>query len=389
MADEGQQQDLVSEFISVTGADAETTKFYLETAEWDLQFALSNFFDAAAGEEMQDADEQPFVPPQPSQPLTAETATNTAPSDKSNKKNPRFGTIASFSTDAGQENEDSDEEGQAFYAGGSETSGQQIVGPPRKKKEKSDEMTQNIFDAAKRHGAEVVDRSQEAGDKKKKTSAFRGSGFRLGDTEGVSDAVQTPSSGSQGPPEPVVVNLNFWSNGFSVDDGPLRDMNDPENAEFLDAVKRGEIPRELHRLNRGGEVHVNMTDKRDEEYIKPKEIVKAFTGEGHKLGSPTPKVVSSRTPSSNTSSTQAPKVDDSQPVTNLQIRLADGTRLVAKFNHTNTIGDVRNFVNASRPQMAGRVYVLMTTFPNKELTDETLTLTDANLLNAVVVQRYK
>jgi hypothetical protein len=37
MADEGQQQDLVSEFISVTGADAETTKFYLETAEWDLQ----------------------------------------------------------------------------------------------------------------------------------------------------------------------------------------------------------------------------------------------------------------------------------------------------------------------------------------------------------------
>jgi UBX domain-containing protein 1 len=35
------------------------------------------------------------------------------------------------------------------------------------------------------------------------------------------------------------VNLNFWSNGFSVDDGPLRDMNDPENAEFLDAIKRG------------------------------------------------------------------------------------------------------------------------------------------------------
>ena len=24
-----------------------------------------------------------------------------------------------------------------------------------------------------------------------------------------------------------------------MDDGPLRDMNDPENAEFLDSVKRG------------------------------------------------------------------------------------------------------------------------------------------------------
>lgn len=45
-----------------------------------------------------------------------------------------------------------------------------------------------------------------------------------------------------------------------------------------------EIPRELLRLNRGGEVHVNMVDKRHEEYIKPKETIRAFSGEGHKLG---------------------------------------------------------------------------------------------------------
>ena len=43
--------------------------------------------------------------------------------------------------------------------------------------------------------------------------------------------------------------------------------------------------------------------------------------------SPTPKMVSSRTPSQKTSSSnQAPVVDESQPMTNLQIRLADGTR---------------------------------------------------------------
>jgi hypothetical protein len=42
------------------------------------------------------------------------------------------------------------------------------------------------------------------------------------------------------------VNLNFWSNGFSVDDGPLRDMNDPENAEFLDAVKRGWVTTHIY-----------------------------------------------------------------------------------------------------------------------------------------------
>ena len=39
--------------------------------------------------------------------------------------------------------------------------------------------------------------------------------------------------------------------------------------------------------------------------------------------------------------------------------------------------------------MAGRDYVLMMTFPRKEFTDESLTLVDAKLLNAVVVQQFK
>ena len=33
--------------------------------------------------------------------------------------------------------------------------------------------------------------------------------------------------------------LKLWRNGFSIDDGPLRDFVDESNAEFLDAVKRG------------------------------------------------------------------------------------------------------------------------------------------------------
>lgn len=39
--------------------------------------------------------------------------------------------------------------------------------------------------------------------------------------------------------------------------------------------------------------------------------------------------------------------------------------------------------------MAATEFVLMTTFPNKELTDESQSLQDANLLNAVIVQRLK
>lgn len=37
-------------------------------------------------------------------------------------------------------------------------------------------------------------------------------------------------------------------------------------------------------------------------------------------------------------------VDSSLPVTTIQIRLADGSRLVGQFNHSHTIADVRRFI---------------------------------------------
>ena len=46
-----------------------------------------------------------------------------------------------------------------------------------------------------------------------------------------------------------------------------------------------EIPRHLHRLSQGGEVHVNLEDHRHEEYTPPKKKKAiAFVGQGQKLG---------------------------------------------------------------------------------------------------------
>ncbi|XP_015684594.1 NSFL1 cofactor p47 [Protobothrops mucrosquamatus] len=81
-------------------------------------------------------------------------------------------------------------------------------------------------------------------------------------------------------------------------------------------------------------------------------------------------------------------IDETEPTTNIQIRLADGGRLVQKFNHSHRIRDIRLFIVDARPAMAATGFVLMTTFPNKELSDEDQTLKDANLLNAVIVQRF-
>jgi hypothetical protein len=41
-------------------------------------------------------------------------------------------------------------------------------------------------------------------------------------------------------------------------------------------------------------------------------------------------------------------VDESKPTTSLQLRLADGSRMVARFNTTHTVGDIRRFIHVSR-----------------------------------------
>jgi UBX domain-containing protein 1 len=67
-------------------------------------------------------------------------------------------------------------------------------------------------------------------------------------------------------------------------------------------------------------------------------------------------------------------VDESQPTLMLRIQLPDGTRLPARFNTSQTVGDVYDFIQRSSPSLASRPWVLSTTFPNKEHEDPGLVL---------------
>ncbi|KAG9474618.1 hypothetical protein GDO78_004751 [Eleutherodactylus coqui] len=224
-----------------------------------------------------------------------------------------------------------------FYAGGSERSGQQIVGPPRKKS--PNELVEDLFKGAKEHGAVAVDRTTKSpGGESSRASPFAGGGYRLGAApEEESAYVLGARKHHQG--QDVHVVLKLWKNGFSLDDGELRSYQDPSNAQFLEAIRRGEIPAELRRLAQGGQVNLDMEDHRDEDFMKAKVSFKAFTGEGQKLGSTTPNVLSTASPSQQAENEARASssiiIDDSNPVTNIQIRLADGGRLVQKFNHSH------------------------------------------------------
>ncbi|KAM8947505.1 NSFL1 cofactor p47 [Pelodytes ibericus] len=366
-----QQEEAVREFVLVTGSEEERARFYLESGGWDLQLALASFYEEGG-------DDDVMTLPQPP---PGSTSRSSGPSDHR---------VTSFRDLVhAQEEEDEEDEGQRFYAGGSERSGQQIVGPPKKKS--PNELVEDLFKGAKEHGAVAVDRASKSPGEGSKSSPFAGGGYRLGAAP-EEESAYVLGARRQHSAQDVHVVLKLWKNGFSLDESDLRSYQDPGNAQFLEAIRRGEIPGELRRLAQGGQVNLDMEDHRDEDFVKPKISFRAFTGEGQKLGSTAPQVLSAPSPSQQAANeakaSSSVSLDESEPVTNIQIRLADGGRLVQRFNHSHRIRDIRLFIVDARPAMAATGFVLMTTFPNKELTDENLTLQEANLLNAVIVQRF-
>jgi len=83
----------------------------------------------------------------------------------------------------------------------------------------------------------------------------------------------------------------MYANGFIIDDGPYRRLDDPENASFLTSLARGQTPTELlpgaaaggGGAGAGGikNITVGLIDKRKEEYV---ETFRSFSGAGTTLG---------------------------------------------------------------------------------------------------------
>ncbi|XP_023937547.2 uncharacterized protein LOC112045549 [Bicyclus anynana] len=194
---------------------------------------------------------------------------------------------------------------------------------------------------------------------------------------------------------PRSVRLQLYREGFSVDGGPLRQYADPDNAEFLSCIRRGEIPDEL---SGRGEVRLSLEDRRHEDCTRAVAPRQAFSGKGHLLGSPTPATVGQTIAVAATSDDRAANqraaqdavaLDESSPVTTVQFRLSDGTRLTGRFNHSHTVDDLIQYVTRAEPAYQLQTFALFTTFPSTELTDRGATLAQANLLNTTVLQRLK
>lgn len=230
-----------------------------------------------------------------------------------------------------------------------------------------------------------------ADEPKPKKTYFTGTARTLGGDDTPSRIIEDPNANLPQRPPRVSRTLHFWADGFSVDDGELYRSDDPRNAEILEGIRQGRAPLSIMNVLPGQEVDVEIK-QHDEKYVKPKPKYKPFSGPGHRLGSPTPTIKTETAPPPAASAEPVkPNVDESQPTVTLQIRLGDGTRLTARFNTTHTIGDVYSFVSAASPASQTRPWVLMTTFPSKELTDKSAVLGDLPDFKrgGVVVQKWQ
>ena len=222
----------------------------------------------------------------------------------------------------------------------------------------------------------------------------------LGSDDVPSQVIPDPTASTPQKPQKAVRRLIFWKDGFSIEDGPLMRYDDPQHQASLKQIQAGKAPLDLMNVDPGQPTDVHVFRKMDEEYKPPPKKVIPFGGAGHRLGAPTPgEIMSSSTssyaqaaqaaePVTQTVATRTVEVDTAAPTTSIQIRLGDGTRLVSKFNHTHTVGDLYAFVNASNTQSRTRSYVLQTTFPTQELQDMSKSLKDEGLINTVVVQKW-
>lgn len=205
------------------------------------------------------------------------------------------------------------------------------------------------------------------------------SSIRANASEATSDEIAQPPRRT----------ITLYRSSFTVDDGPERRLDDPNNADFLKDLARGVVPKELQE---NGDVSVGLADKRHMEYADDVRggqggaaavAARSFTGEGQSLGSSS--VVNSGGVISPTEATE-PVVDESMPTTVIQVRLLCGKRLRVKINKSSTILVLVEHINASG-DAGNEDYVLSAGFPPKILDDLNKTIVECGLAGSQVIQK--
>lgn len=199
----------------------------------------------------------------------------------------------------------------------------------------------------------------------------RDSIFQLAENATDADRSQEASSSARR-------TITMYRDGFVVDDGPYRRVDDAENADFLHSLAMGRTPREL--ANEGN-VTVNLVDKRSQEYV---ETFRSFSGAGASLGTSSGNSTDGVIDPSTLTLSPPPENDANKPTTSIQVKLLNGKKKVVKIHLDATVGVLASMLVQDA---AGESFRLTTGFPPKPLTDMDATIADSGLQGAQVIMK--
>uniref|UniRef100_A0A0N5BNL5 SEP domain-containing protein n=1 Tax=Strongyloides papillosus TaxID=174720 RepID=A0A0N5BNL5_STREA len=290
------------------------------------------------------------------------------------------------------------EDDMKYFVGGGKNSGQAVFGNGPNDSKKNEEKVNALFEQARKAGAEILsseelERSDGQGSSRDFTST---TGYRLGGLYSTS-AVVRPSESEIHNHQPLPIDINVWTNGFSIgEDGPLRSFDDPENQEFWNAIMHGQVPPEIIRNNAPGrEIDVRL-HRRTETY-KPSQ--KAFVGSGYRLGEKTSPIDSENTnddvakkanaqPEHLAAAQKEIKLKEGEKVGRVGIRLPCGQLIKAEVNGSHTIEDLREFVIRAVPSLSFSSWRFIMNIPKRSFDDETQTLDEAKIFNGMIMVKF-
>jgi UBX domain-containing protein 1 len=167
--------------------------------------------------------------------------------------------------------------------------------------------------------------------------------------------------------------ITMYRDGFIVDDGPYRRLDDPANRPFLEDLARGITPKELvdEASQESKGVVVGLVDKRNEEYVPE---FQSFSGHGTSLGTRQAGGVVF-----DPAALSEPNFSNANNLTSIQARLGNQRR-VLRVPLSATIEQVASLL---RSDVDGP-FRLVAGFPPKPLEDAAQTVEDAGLKGAQV-----
>ncbi|KAI1005429.1 hypothetical protein K3495_g2788 [Podosphaera aphanis] len=396
MEESNQQQDLVQQFIELTGAAPVEATQYLTANKWDLSSAATEYYTAmeegSTGNLSGVNDEQeplPYNGPRTLDgrpaPASSSSAVSSSRASAPRKKKGGIATLSSLNegnssdeneqmNDYDHENPEANKDPRDLFTGGAK-SGLAVQDPSQNRSNPKNIVRDIVKMAQANHS------KPQNGTSTSTQTRFRGNGQTLGGEDTPSQVIPSNEQRTPEMGHAQTRTLHLWLDGFSIEDGPLRRFDDPQNAADLEMIRQGRAPFHMMGALPNQLIDVQLV-KHDENYKAPPKVYKPFSGSGNRLGSPVPGAALPAVTATATPSTipEAPSfnlvLDPSQPSVTLRIQLADGTRLPVRFNLSHSIGHVYEVIERASTNSSSRPWVLATTFPNKNHDDKSLTLGD-------------